>query len=80
MARNSDDLAHVLLHVDEGNMAQVLAVGLVQRSSGKKDSNEIAAHQRLRRLCELGAAIRQAKSRGIEDPPKLPPFHGSGSG
>ena len=45
---HADDIAQVLLHIDEHDVAEVLAVALVHRAGGKIDAHEIIEYQGLR--------------------------------
>src|SRR5207247_80637 len=74
--RYGDDLAHGLMHVDKGDMAQIFSIGLVHRPGRKIDPDEIVEDERLRGLRKLGAAVGQVEFRGIENFPDLLPFHG----
>jgi hypothetical protein len=77
LRRHREDVAKILPHIDEGNVAQVLAVVRIEGPSGKIDPREVIEKNHLRRLGELPAVIGQAEFGGIEDFPELPPFQHS---
>ena len=75
LIRDTNDIAQVLLHVDEGDVAEVLAVALVHRAGGKIDAHEFIEHQRLRRLRELHAVVGSLCCVGSNISPELLPLH-----
>ena len=75
LVRHANHIAQVLLHIDERNVTEVLAVALVHRAGGEINTHEIVEHQGLRRLCELHAVVRQRVLRRVEYLAELFPLH-----